>query len=91
MKRAQVRQILQIPNTPLVDFAVSLANLTPDEIESIILREREGLSIAEAAIASHMCESRHKRLYQAGMTKIGACWSHQPWLPAAQEVYRKLS
>ncbi len=89
MERETVRQILQIPFIPFVDFAIMMANLTPDERMAVELREHRKLCIPEAAEAAHLSETQHKEHYRHGMNKLAACWDGQPWIRAVLNEYLK--
>lgn len=90
INRSEVRQVLNLPCSPFVDFAIDYANLTPDEKESIEARERLGLTITEAAIHQNMCETRHKNLYRKGMEKLTSGWDGQPWIYGTLNAYKNI-
>jgi DNA-directed RNA polymerase specialized sigma24 family protein len=90
MTRSEVRQIIQIPHKQFVDFCLDYANLTPEELAAIKARERQELTITQAAEMLNMCETRHKQLYRQGMNKLTAGWDGQPWIAGALQAYKNI-
>ena len=80
MEPREIRAMLHYPDTPLVDFAVSRANLTVPEWECIKLREREAETIESAAERLLVSPRTAARRYNDGMHKLNACWSGLPWV-----------
>ena len=49
MQRDEIRQVLNIPDRPFVDYAIGLANLRPNETTAVQLREMDDFTIMEAS------------------------------------------
>lgn len=80
MEQRNIISMLNYPDKPLVDYAVSMANLTAQEREAIILRVYEGETVESAAERLMLSPGTIKSRYRAGMQKLDHCWSGRPWI-----------
>lgn len=87
MERDEIRQILNIPDRPLVDYMIGLANLRPKEAAAVHFREMDDLTIFEAAEAMNLSETMIKTYHRNAFKKLDQCWSSRPWIDAARRQY----
>ena len=87
MERDEIRQVLNIPDRPFVDYMIGLANLRPKEAAAVHLREMDDLTIFEAAEAMNLSETMIKTYHRQGFKKLDQCWSSRPWIDAARRQY----
>ena len=87
MEREQIRQILNIPDRPFVDYMIGLANLRPNEETAVQLREMDDLTIFEAAEMMNLSETMLKTYHRHAFKKLDQCWSSRPWIDAARRQF----
>ena len=80
MEPREIITMLNYPDKALVDFSVSIANLTAPERECIDLRVYGGETVESAAERLMLSPGTVKSRYRAGMSKLDACWSSRPWI-----------
>lgn len=80
MEQRDILSMLNYPDRPLVDYAVSMANLTAPEREAINLRVYDGETVESAAERLMLSPGTVKSRYRAGMQKLDHCWSGRPWI-----------
>ncbi len=80
MERTEIRFFLGYPDTALVDHAVRRANLSKREWQAIELRERQCLTVEQAAERQGCSVGTLKNDYNQGMGKLGECWGGLPWI-----------
>ena len=80
MEPREIITMLNYPDKALVDFSVSIANLTVPERECIDLRVYDGETVESAAERLMLSPGTVKARYRAGMSKLNACWSGRPWI-----------
>ena len=80
MTDRDVIRLLRCPAADIVDLAVSRANLTEHELQTIALIGRKGLT--QEAAAEQLCysvDAVHK-WYRSAMSKLRDCWSGLWWV-----------
>lgn len=80
MQNAEIVRFLRCPSSPLVDFAVSTANLTEKEALAISLCGRMGLTQEQAAEKAGYSVDAVQKWNRAGMKKLNTAWSGQWWI-----------
>ena len=80
MEQRDIIRMLNYPDKPLVDFSVSMANLTAPERECINLRVYDGETVESAAERLMLSPGTIKTRYRSGMQKLDSCWSSRPWI-----------
>ena len=80
MEQRDIIRMLNYPDKPLVDFSVSMANLTGPERECINLRVYDGETVESAAERLMLSPGTIKTRYRSGMQKLNSCWSSRPWI-----------
>ena len=80
MEQRDIIRMLNYPDRPLVDFSVSMANLTAPERECIDLRVYDGETVESAAERLMLFPGTVKTRYRSGMQKLDSCWSSRPWI-----------
>ena len=80
MDEADVVSFLRCPYAELVDFAVSLANLTRKEAEVVRLCGRLKYTQAETAEAMLCSEDAVQQWYKAAKYKLKMAWSGRTWI-----------
>lgn len=80
MQNAEIVRFLRSPSAPLVDFAVSSANLTNKEAMAILMCGRQAMTQEEAAeAAGYSVDAMHK-WYRSGVKKLNTAWTGQWWI-----------
>lgn len=80
MEQRDIIRMLNYPDRPLVDFSVSMANLTAQERECINLRVYDGETVESAAERLMLSTGTIKTRYRSGMRKLDSCWSSRTWI-----------
>lgn len=80
MEQRDILIMLNYPDRPLVDYAVSMANLSAPERECINMRVYDGETVESAAERLMLSPGTVKSRYRAGMKKLNHCWSSRPWI-----------
>lgn len=80
MNEETVIKMLRYPSAALVDFALSLANLSWQEETAISLCGRKRMTQERAAESAGYSVDAMQRWYRAGIKKLAAAWSGQDWI-----------
>lgn len=80
MNEETVIKMLRYPSAALVDFALSLANLSWQEETAISLCGRKRMTQERAAENAGYSVDAMQRWYRAGIKKLAAAWSGQEWI-----------
>lgn len=80
MTEDAVKRFLAYPSKPLVDFALSLANLTWQEETAINLCGRKRLTQERAAEKADCSVDAMQRWYKSGIRKLTKAWSDSDWI-----------
>ncbi len=80
MSEDNVIQFLRYPAAGLVEFALSLANLSWKEETAINLCARRGMTQEAAAEKAGYSVDAMQRWYRAGIKKLMAAWSGHEWI-----------
>lgn len=80
MKTSEIIDMLNYPDTALVNHAIERANLTTMERKVISMREHENYTIEALAEKLDCSDSTIKRYYSTGMKKLEVCWSGIQWI-----------
>lgn len=87
MDKAEIKQVLQIPDAAFVDWALDQARLYPNERRAIELRAFDGMTIFEAADKMHIGETTFKDYQRQGMEKLNRAWTGRRAIEAARREY----
>lgn len=90
MDESKVVKFLRYPSAPLVDFALSTANLTRKEYIAVDLCGRKALTYGEAAEELRDSNTPREtdtiqRWYRSGIRKLCAAWDGVPWIEKLTE------
>ena len=80
MQESHVLAFLRYPSAPLVDFALTLVNLTWKEKAVIDLCGRQQYTQEAAAEQLEYSVDAVQKWYRAGIKKIMEAWSGQNWI-----------
>ncbi len=80
MSEDLVKRFLAYPSKPLVDFALSLVNLTWQEELAINLCGRKRLTQEKAAEKAECSVDAMQRWYKSGIRKLEKAWSDSDWI-----------
>ena len=80
MNEDQVIQFLRYPAAGLVEFALSLANLSWKEETAINLCVRRGMTQESAAEKAGYSVDAMQRWYRAGIKKLMTAWAGHEWI-----------
>ena len=80
MNEEEVRAFLLYPSAPLVDFALSLVNLTWQEETAIRLCGRQRRTQELAAEVWGVSTDTMQRWYRAGIRKLQIAWDGHDWI-----------
>ena len=76
----RVTAFLRYPSSILVDFALSLANLTAQEEKAIYLCGRRRMTQELAAEQADCSVDTMQRWYRAAVKKLSEAWAESPWI-----------
>lgn len=80
METREINSFLNYPEKGLVDYAVSCANLTDPELQTIYHRVIMGQSIEVAAESLNTSPQTIKRRSNTAYDKLNQCWSGKKWI-----------
>lgn len=80
MSESDITAFLRYPSAHLVDYALSLVNLTWQERTAISLCGRQHFTQEQAAEQAGYSVDAMQKWYRAGMKKLLAEWSGQRWI-----------
>lgn len=80
MTEEKALKFLRYPVAALVEFALSLVNLTWQEELALNLCGRRQLTQEKAAESAGYSVAAIQRWYRAGMKKLVAAWSGHEWI-----------
>lgn len=85
MTEAAVIKFLRCPAAPIVDLALSMANLTWKEQIAINLCGRQALTQEKAAEHENYSVDAMQRWYRSGITKLCKAWNGIWWIEKLTE------
>lgn len=80
MRKQDVEKFLRYHERDLVDFAISLANLTKREQLAITLCGMQAMTQSEAGEAVDRDWKTIQRWYSDGIKKLQLCWASREWI-----------
>ena len=80
MTEAQVTEFLRYPSSDIVDFALTLVNLTWQERAAITLCGRQRYTQETAAEMEGYSVDSMQKWYRAGIKKLMAAWAGHAWI-----------
>lgn len=80
MREAEVVAFLRYPSKPLVDFALTLANLPWQEEQAINLCGRKRMTQEQAAEHLDRSVDAVQKWYRAGIRSLQVAWSDCEWI-----------
>lgn len=80
MSESDITAFLRYPSAQLVDYALSLVNLTWQERTAITLCGRQRYTQEQAAEQAGYSVDAMQKWYRAGMKKLLAEWSGYSWI-----------
>lgn len=80
MEQREINSFLNYPDKGLVDYAVSCANLTAPELQTLHHRVFMGQTIEVAAEALITSPQTIKRRSTSAYNKLDRCWSGKTWI-----------
>lgn len=80
MREAEVVAFLRYPSKPLVDFALTLANLPWQEATVIELCGRKRMTQEQAAEQMDRSVDAVQKWYRAGIKSLQVAWSDSEWI-----------
>lgn len=80
MNRSQAVRFLRMPAAGVVDYAVSLANLTQRERLAVDLCGRKGYTQEAAAVEADVSVEAIHKWFGSGMDKICTAWDGAWWI-----------
>ena len=80
MRESEVVTFLRYPSKPLVDFALTLANLPWQEALAIDLCGRKRMTQERAAEQAGYSVDAMQKWYRAGIKALRVAWSDSEWI-----------
>ena len=80
MNKSQIIRFLRCPAAGVVDYAVSMANLTQKELMAVTLCCRQGLTQETAAEQIDVSVESIKKWVESGIKKLDAAWDGSWWI-----------
>ena len=80
MDERLILAFLRYPSAPLVDFGMTLANLTWQEQLALELCGRKHMTQERAAEQAGYSVDAVQKWYRSGMKKLGVVWDGQAWI-----------
>ena len=80
MSEESVKQFLRYPSAPLVEFALTLDNLTWQEEEVIRLCGLRGMTQEVAAERMDRSVDSVQKWYRSAILKLSVAWSNCEWI-----------
>ncbi len=80
MPESIIKRFLRYPSRPLVDFALSLANLTWQEETAAELCGRKHMSQEKAAEEAGYSVDAMQKWYRAALKKLSTAWAGSEWI-----------
>ena len=80
MSEESVKQFLRYPSAPLVEFALTLANLPWQEEQVINLCARKRMTQEQAAEHLDRSVDAVQKWYRAGIKSLQVAWSDCEWI-----------
>ena len=80
MTEETVKRFLRYPSKPLVEFALSMVNLTWQEETAITLCGQRRMTQEKAAEKADCSVDAMQRWYRSGLEKLTRAWAGSEWM-----------